>query len=100
MHRLEYSGDVAKVSWLFKARAKRPYLGSHEPCEQRGKTADWSRPEGCVENGPTVTYRFRYASSRPAAAGLAAYFEANDVTIICERVYYLFLSFPPSGQAL
>jgi hypothetical protein len=58
----------------------------------------WSGPEGCVENGPAAAWQLsdplridsdmRPPSASPARTALqAAYFECNDVTIICETVH-------------
>jgi len=48
VYRLAYSGDIAagQLAVFFEARAKRPYLNSYGPSEQRGKTANRPRPRG------------------------------------------------------
>jgi hypothetical protein len=80
-----------QVSWLFfKARAKRPYLNSYGPSEQRGKTANWPRPGGLPRKwaGGCVARRLHIdLDMRPPRALPAAHFERNDVIIICETVH-------------
>jgi hypothetical protein len=80
-----------QVGWLFfKARAMRPYLDSYGSSEQRGKTANWPRPEGLRWKwaGGCVARRLRIdLDMRPPRALPTAHFERNDIIIICETVH-------------
>jgi hypothetical protein len=66
VHRLAYNGDFAAGQMAVfqggpsRTGGKAPISEPYRPSEQRGKSANRPRPEGCDENGPAAALPVGY----------------------------------------
>ena len=97
MYRLTYNGDVAAGQLaVFQGASEAPISGFIRVKRATRKNSQLAAARrvalkmGQRRRCSSVTYRFRYAPSfRQSGSDAlpAAYFERNDVTIICETVH-------------